>query len=66
MGLSAWTYSDPIVTQVVYDQRLYNTEKYHQDYYNKSKGQPYCSRVVAPKIEKFEEAFQALLTDNLK
>ncbi|MBC7936195.1 MAG: bifunctional methionine sulfoxide reductase B/A protein [Rhizobacter sp.] len=50
-----------IVTIVQPLSKFYKAEDYHQDYYNNNKGQGYCQAVVAPKIEKFEKAFQDLL-----
>jgi methionine-S-sulfoxide reductase len=58
---AAKAYDAPIVTQVVPFERFYPAEDYHQDYFARNPGQPYCRAVVAPKVEKFEHAFGDLL-----
>lgn len=57
----AGTFSDPIVTQVEPLDKYYMAEDYHQEYYENNPDQPYCSFVVGPKVEKFEEKFADLL-----
>ncbi len=47
----------PVVTHVEPFQNFYPAEEYHQNYYNKNAGQPYCSVVVAPKLDKFRKQF---------
>jgi len=51
----AWV--DPIVTEIVPFEKLYPAEDYHDNYFNRNAGQPYCAFVVAPKVEKFKEVF---------
>jgi peptide-methionine (S)-S-oxide reductase len=58
---SQGVFSDPIVTQVEELDDYYRAEDYHQEYYEKNPGQPYCSLVVGPKVDKFEEKFADLL-----
>ena len=48
-------YDDPIRTEVAPLSEFYPAEEYHQDYYEKNRGQPYCSSVISPKIDKVEE-----------
>lgn len=50
-------FDNPIVTQVVPFNHFIEAEKYHQDYYNNNKSQPYCQAVIRPKMEKFEKVF---------
>ena len=50
-------YDDSIVTQVVPLEEFYPAEEYHQDYFNKNPKQSYCQLVIAPKMEKFNKAF---------
>ena len=51
-------FSDPIVTEITAFTNYYPAEDYHQDYYDENPAQPYCSFVIAPKIEKFEKVFK--------
>jgi peptide-methionine (S)-S-oxide reductase len=51
-------YSNPIVTKVSAIGVFYGAEDYHQNYFNENPRQPYCSFVVAPKVEKFEKVFK--------
>jgi peptide-methionine (S)-S-oxide reductase len=51
-------FEDPIVTEISALTNYYPAEDYHQDYYNENPAQPYCSFVIAPKIEKFEKVFK--------
>jgi peptide-methionine (S)-S-oxide reductase len=43
----------PIVTEVVPIGEFYPAEAYHQEYFRRNPGQPYCQVVVAPKVAKF-------------
>ena len=36
---------------------FYPAESYHQEYFDRNPGQPYCMFVVAPKVAKFRKAF---------
>ena len=47
----------PIVTQVVPAETFYPAETYHQEYFQRNQGQPYCQFVVAPKVAKFRSKF---------
>lgn len=58
---AAKDWKDPIVTEIVAYKEFYRAEDYHLDYYNLHPKQPYCSNVVAPKIEKFQKKFADLL-----
>ncbi len=51
-------FGDPIVTEISAFTNYYPAEDYHQDYYDENPAQPYCSFVIAPKIEKFEKVFK--------
>jgi peptide-methionine (S)-S-oxide reductase len=48
---------DPIVTEVAGADTFHPAETYHQDYFERNGGQPYCAYVVAPKVAKFRKAF---------
>jgi len=47
----------PIVTELADAAPFYSAEAYHQDYFDRNMGQPYCMFVVAPKVAKFRKAF---------
>jgi peptide-methionine (S)-S-oxide reductase len=48
----------PIVTEIVPMDTFYEAENYHQNYYNLNSSQPYCSFVIAPKVEKLKKVFK--------
>lgn len=50
-------WDDPIVTELVPLETFYPAEAEHQDYFNKSPANGYCSVVIAPKIIKARSAF---------
>jgi peptide-methionine (S)-S-oxide reductase len=54
---SARVYDDPIVTEVVAASPFYRAETYHQEYFQRNPGQPYCAYVVRPKVAKFRKEF---------
>ena len=51
-------FSDPIVTEITAFSNFYPAEKYHQNYYMRNEGQPYCQYVVRPKVEKLQRLFE--------
>jgi peptide-methionine (S)-S-oxide reductase len=55
------SFSKPVVTEIAPYKAFYSAEKYHQDYYNNNKNQPYCSMVIQPKVDKFKKVFAAKL-----
>lgn len=50
-------FNDPVVTEISPFTNFYVAEDYHQNYYNEHGGQPYCTIVITPKLEKFKSAF---------
>ncbi len=50
-------YENPIVTQVVPFIKFYPAEDYHDNYFANNPDQPYCTRVVGPKVDKFKKLF---------
>jgi peptide-methionine (S)-S-oxide reductase len=58
---SSGTWSRPIVTQVVPFAAFYRAEDYHQDYFRKNSGQPYCQVVIAPKVAKLRKYYREKL-----
>lgn len=51
-------WKEPVVTEISQFKNFYKAEDYHQDYYDRNGNQPYCTFVIAPKIEKFEKIFK--------
>lgn len=58
-GSDIW--DDPIVTEVTPFLGFYEAEDYHQEYFRNNPNQGYCRMVIAPKVEKFEKAFENYL-----
>lgn len=58
---SSGAYEKPVVTDIVPLNAFYQAEGYHRDYYARHKDEPYCTLVIAPKIEKLEKRFAELL-----
>jgi peptide-methionine (S)-S-oxide reductase len=54
-------FENPIVTEVTEFTNFYSAENYHQDYFKLNGGQPYCSAVISPKVDKFKKVFSTLL-----
>jgi peptide-methionine (S)-S-oxide reductase len=50
-------YSKPLVTEISPFTVFYKAEGYHQNYFNENGGEPYCSLVIQPKVDKFKKAF---------
>lgn len=56
---TAGAFADPIVTEITaFDNKFYEAEEYHKNYYKNNPEQGYCRVVVRPKIEKFEKVFK--------
>jgi len=51
------TFGKPVLTEISPFSQFYKAEDYHQDYYENNKNAPYCTFVVAPKVEKFRKVF---------
>jgi len=54
---AAKLWRDPIVTEIADPATFFPAEDYHQEYYARNGGQPYCQVVVAPKVAKFRKHF---------
>lgn len=54
-------FKDAIVTEITAFEKFYEAEDYHQEYFALNPNQPYCSRVVEPKLDKFRNVFKAKL-----
>ena len=59
---AAGLWDEPIVTEIADAAPFFEAERYHQEYFARNPGQPYCSVVVAPKVAKFRKHF----TERLK
>ena len=51
----------PIVTSVEPLNKFYIAENYHRDYFAKNPSNPYCERIINPKLEKVKKHFVDLL-----
>lgn len=51
----------PIVTELAPAPTFYSGEAYHQDYYKRNTGQPYCRLVIEPKVAKARKKFLSQL-----
>ncbi len=51
-------FDQPVVTEISEFTEFYPAEDYHQDYFELNPENPYCSRVVGPKLEKFKKVFK--------
>jgi peptide-methionine (S)-S-oxide reductase len=50
-----------VVTELKPIEKFYDAEDYHQQYYARNSGQPYCQIVITPKMEKLQKRFRELL-----
>lgn len=51
-------FASDVVTTIEPDVVFYPAEDYHQNYYAQNGNNPYCQRVVGPKLEKFKKVFK--------
>ena len=54
-------WNDAIVTELLPAGVFYKAEGYHQEYYRRNRGQPYCRVVIDPKVAKFRQKYMASL-----
>lgn len=54
---AAHTWDDPIVTEIAPLTAFYPAESYHDDYFARNQGNPYCAAVIAPKVAKARKHF---------
>jgi peptide-methionine (S)-S-oxide reductase len=54
----AGIYADPIVTAVEPAATFWEAEDYHHNYFNDHPENPFCSVVIAPKLQKFLKEFK--------
>src|SRR5688572_8570590 len=50
-------FNSAIVTEISPFSVFYKAEDYHQNYFNSNGGEPYCTMVIKPKVDKFKKAF---------
>jgi len=55
-------WSSPIVTEITPLPEFFSAGEYHQEYYRRNSGQPYCRAVIEPKVAKLRSKF----SDRLK
>jgi peptide-methionine (S)-S-oxide reductase len=58
---AAGIWGDESVTEISPASTFYMAEAYHQEYFARYPGQPYCMFVVEPKVRKFRKTFAARL-----
>ena len=56
-------YNSPIVTEINGASTFYPAEDYHQYYFDKNPGNPYCMAVAAPKAAKIRVKYSQLVKD---
>ncbi len=54
-GEGPW--DDPILTEVEPLDTFYPADDYHDEYFRRNGGQPYCQIVIGPKVAKFRQLF---------
>ena len=54
-------FDKPVVTEISPAVAFYKAEDYHQNYFNENGNAPYCTFVIAPKLEKFRKVFKEKL-----
>lgn len=57
-------YKNPIVTKIEPLKGFYKAEEYHQNYFERNSGVPYCQIVINPKIEKLVREFGESVKDD--
>ncbi|NQV29126.1 MAG: peptide-methionine (S)-S-oxide reductase MsrA [Rhodopirellula sp.] len=50
-------FGSPVVTEIVPFDKFYSAEGYHQDYFAANGNEPYCQRIIRPKVEKVRKVF---------
>ena len=58
---AAKLWKSPIVTEIAGPAPFHEAEGYHQEYFSRNDGQPYCEAVVAPKVAKFRKQWSERL-----
>lgn len=53
----AGVFDRPIVTELAPQAPFYPAEEYHQSYFARNPGQPYCQAVIAPKVAKLRARY---------
>ncbi|HBB76864.1 MAG: peptide-methionine (S)-S-oxide reductase [Candidatus Levybacteria bacterium RIFOXYA1_FULL_41_10] len=50
-------FKDKIVTDILPFEKFYTAEEHHQNYYDRNQSYPYCSAIIAPKVQKLLDKF---------
>lgn len=61
---SSTTEGDPIATEVKAFKKFYPAEEEHKDFYERNPNSGYCQVIIAPKLQKVQKEFAALLKNN--
>ncbi len=62
--VASQVWEDPIVTSLEPYTAFFPAEDYHQDYYERvGDGNPYCTYVISPKVQKFKKMFSKKLKE---
>ena len=48
----------PIVTEITRFEAFYPADGHHQNYFRDNSRQPYCARVIRPKVNKVRKLFE--------
>lgn len=56
-------FDQPIVTEIKPLDQFYLAEKYHHNYFENNKDQPYCQLVISPKLSKLVKKYSHLLNE---
>ena len=51
-------YPDRLVTEIVELEQFWPAEPYHNDYFRRNAGRPYCRVVIKPKVARFRQRFR--------
>lgn len=54
---------DPVVTEIRELDKFYDAELYHQDFFEKNPGNPYCNYFIPPKLEKLKNKYRKFYRD---
>ncbi|MCI5082395.1 MAG: bifunctional methionine sulfoxide reductase B/A protein [Saprospiraceae bacterium] len=57
-------YNDPIVTELAAYEAFHKAEDFHQNFYKRNEGYPYCQVVISPKLQKLRAKYSDKLKDN--
>jgi peptide-methionine (S)-S-oxide reductase len=59
--VASGVWDGPVVTSLEAHTGFYPAEDYHQEYYSRNPGQPYCQAVIEPKLRKLRAKYLSRL-----